>query len=58
MDASDGERVAVLVVGAGPAGLVLACELARRRAAVRVVDRLTSRPRSHARSWCTLAVWR
>ena len=41
MDASEGARVGVLVVGAGPAGLVLACELARRGTAVRVVDRLT-----------------
>ncbi|MGH3315618.1 MAG: FAD-dependent monooxygenase, partial [Nocardioidaceae bacterium] len=40
MSASEGERVAVLVVGAGPVGLVLACELARRGTAVRVVDKL------------------
>ena len=41
MGASEGARVDVLVVGAGPAGLVLACELSRRGTAVRVVDRLT-----------------
>jgi 2-polyprenyl-6-methoxyphenol hydroxylase-like FAD-dependent oxidoreductase len=40
MSASGGERVAVLVVGAGPVGLVLACELARRGTAIRVVDKL------------------
>jgi 2-polyprenyl-6-methoxyphenol hydroxylase-like FAD-dependent oxidoreductase len=31
----------VLVVGAGPVGLVLACELARRQVPVRIVDKLT-----------------
>ena len=30
---------AVLVVGAGPTGLTLACDLARRGIAVRVVER-------------------
>jgi 2-polyprenyl-6-methoxyphenol hydroxylase-like FAD-dependent oxidoreductase len=33
----------VLVVGAGPTGLVLACELARRRVAFRIVDRSVAR---------------
>lgn len=33
-------RAPVLVVGAGPVGLVLACELARRGVDVRVVDKL------------------
>jgi flavin-dependent dehydrogenase len=32
--------VDVLVVGAGPTGLTLACDLRRRGVAVRVVDRL------------------
>jgi 2-polyprenyl-6-methoxyphenol hydroxylase-like FAD-dependent oxidoreductase len=32
----------VLVVGAGPVGLLLACELARRDVAVRIVDKLPS----------------
>lgn len=32
----------VLVVGAGPVGLVAACELARRGVAVRIVDRLAA----------------
>jgi 2-polyprenyl-6-methoxyphenol hydroxylase-like FAD-dependent oxidoreductase len=32
----------VLVVGAGPVGLLLACELARRGVAIRVVDKLPS----------------
>jgi 2-polyprenyl-6-methoxyphenol hydroxylase-like FAD-dependent oxidoreductase len=47
---------AVLVVGAGPVGLVLACELARRDVPVRIVDRLpepTAQSRAimvHARS--------
>ena len=31
----------VLVVGAGPVGLVLACDLARRGVAIRVIDKLT-----------------
>ena len=32
----------VLVVGAGPVGLVMACELARRNVPVRVIDKLTT----------------
>ena len=32
-------RTEVLVVGAGPTGLMLACDLARRGVAVRIVDR-------------------
>jgi 2-polyprenyl-6-methoxyphenol hydroxylase-like FAD-dependent oxidoreductase len=46
----------VVVVGAGPAGLVAACELARRGVAIRVVDKLTAPTREsraivvHARS--------
>ncbi|MET0864016.1 MAG: FAD-dependent monooxygenase [Nakamurella sp.] len=32
----------VLVVGAGPVGLVLACELARRHVPVRVIDKLSA----------------
>ena len=30
----------VVIVGAGPVGLVAACELARRGLAVRVIDKL------------------
>ncbi|WP_257142225.1 FAD-dependent monooxygenase [Streptomyces sp. sk226] len=36
----------VLVVGAGPTGLVLACDLARRGIAVRIVDRSPVPPRT------------
>ncbi|MBM7052750.1 FAD-dependent monooxygenase [Streptomyces durocortorensis] len=36
----------VLVVGAGPTGLVLACDLARRGVAVRIVDRSAAPPRT------------
>ncbi|MFD3903178.1 FAD-dependent monooxygenase [Streptomyces sp. CB04723] len=36
----------VLVVGAGPTGLVLACDLARRGIAVRIVDRSPAPPRT------------
>ena len=32
-------RTGVLIVGAGPTGLMLACELARRKVAVRIIDR-------------------
>ncbi|MEU1122932.1 FAD-dependent oxidoreductase [Streptomyces sp. NPDC005899] len=36
----------VLIVGAGPTGLTLACDLARRGIAVRVLDRSPEHPRS------------
>ena len=39
----------VLVVGAGPVGLVMACELARRDVPVRVIDRL-ERPTEESRA--------
>src|SRR5215470_15429333 len=37
-------RMDVLVVGAGPTGLTLACDLARRGVAVRIVDRAPQVP--------------
>ena len=40
---------AVLVVGAGPVGLLLACELARRGVAIRIIDKLPS-PTSESRA--------
>ena len=39
----------VLVVGAGPVGLLLACELARRGVAARVIDKLP-RPTTESRA--------
>ncbi len=42
-------NASVLVVGAGPVGLVLACELARRGVAVRIIDKLAS-PTSESRA--------
>ena len=32
-------RIPVLIVGAGPTGLILACELARRNIAFRIIDK-------------------
>jgi 2-polyprenyl-6-methoxyphenol hydroxylase-like FAD-dependent oxidoreductase len=47
-------RAAVIVVGAGPVGLVAACDLARRGIRVRIIDKLekaTTESRAiHARS--------
>ncbi len=43
------EPAAVLVVGAGPVGLVLACELARRQVPVRIIDQLP-RPTTESRA--------
>jgi 2-polyprenyl-6-methoxyphenol hydroxylase-like FAD-dependent oxidoreductase len=40
----DMTQTAVLVVGAGPTGLTLACDLARRGVAVRIVDRVREFP--------------
>ena len=37
-------KTGVLIVGAGPTGLTLACELARRNVPVRIVDRLPEFP--------------
>ncbi|HEU5164719.1 MAG TPA: FAD-dependent monooxygenase [Chitinophagaceae bacterium] len=37
-------RTGVLIVGAGPAGLMLACELARQKVAVRIIDRRPNFP--------------
>src|SRR5262249_37403436 len=36
----------VLIVGAGPVGLTLACELARRNVAFRLIDRAPAPPQS------------
>jgi 2-polyprenyl-6-methoxyphenol hydroxylase-like FAD-dependent oxidoreductase len=32
-------HVAVLIVGAGPTGLTLACDLARRKVSFRIIDK-------------------
>jgi 2-polyprenyl-6-methoxyphenol hydroxylase-like FAD-dependent oxidoreductase len=40
----------VLIVGAGPAGLVLACDLARRGAKIRIIERDTKPPDRHSGS--------
>ena len=39
MNAINDNQVSVLVVGAGPVGLVLACELARRGTRIRLIDK-------------------
>src|SRR5271163_845835 len=39
---SSNQNPDVVVVGAGPVGLVAACELARRGVALRVIDKLTA----------------
>ena len=36
------DSTSVLVVGAGPVGLSLACELARRAVPVRIIDKLSA----------------
>ena len=41
-------QIDVLVAGAGPAGLTLACDLARRGVAVRIADRVPEFPAVHA----------
>src|SRR4051794_39918543 len=38
----DTQQVDVVVVGAGPVGLVAACELVRRGVRIRVIDKLTA----------------
>ena len=43
------DSTAVVVVGAGPVGLVLACELARRAVPVRIIDKLPA-PTSESRA--------
>ncbi|MGZ5866495.1 MAG: FAD-dependent monooxygenase [Xanthobacteraceae bacterium] len=42
--------LSVLIVGAGPAGLVLACDLARRGVRIRIVERDTQPPDRHSGS--------
>jgi 2-polyprenyl-6-methoxyphenol hydroxylase-like FAD-dependent oxidoreductase len=49
MTASGASGSSVLVVGAGPVGLVLACELARRDVPVKVIDKLPE-PTSESRA--------
>jgi 2-polyprenyl-6-methoxyphenol hydroxylase-like FAD-dependent oxidoreductase len=39
MSASDNTRADVLVVGAGPTGLTMACELARHGITPRIIDK-------------------
>jgi 2-polyprenyl-6-methoxyphenol hydroxylase-like FAD-dependent oxidoreductase len=36
---SESQHIAVLIVGAGPTGLILACDLARRKVSFRIVDK-------------------
>ena len=56
MNEAGDNQAPVLVVGAGPVGLVLACGLARRGTRIRLIDRLPEPNRlSHARFSCTLA---
>ena len=40
MNEAGHNQVPVLAVGAGPVGLVLACEFARRGPPIRLIDRL------------------
>ena len=46
---------AVVIVGAGPVGLVAACDLARRGVSIRIFDKLAAPPPSRAPSRSTRA---
>lgn len=48
----------VLIVGSGPTGLTLACDLALRGAAVRVIDQRTAPHRESRGKASGRAVWR
>lgn len=45
---SIGNEIDVLVVGAGPVGLAMSCELLRHGVRCRIIDRQRSRPRPRA----------
>jgi 2-polyprenyl-6-methoxyphenol hydroxylase-like FAD-dependent oxidoreductase len=46
-------QTTVLIVGAGPTGLTLACRLATLGVGFRIIDRPPGKPRNHGPRWCT-----
>ncbi|MFY0581139.1 FAD-dependent monooxygenase [Cystobacter fuscus] len=50
--------VQVLIVGAGPTGLTLACDLSRRGVACRVIDKVATPFAGSRGKGCSRAAWR
>ena len=48
------QHPAVVIVGAGPVGLIAACELARRGVDIRIIDKLAAPTTRPTLSFCIL----
>jgi 2-polyprenyl-6-methoxyphenol hydroxylase-like FAD-dependent oxidoreductase len=51
-------HIAVLIVGAGPTGLTLACDLARRKVSFRIVDKTPEYFPDHGARVSNPEVWK